>query len=46
MPTFGPEHDKMWARWALDILSKSMLYKGYDGVNALRWNFEVEPFVV
>jgi hypothetical protein len=24
-PTFKPEHDKIWAQWALDVPSESML---------------------
>jgi hypothetical protein len=24
-PAFGPGHDKIWAQWALDIVSKNML---------------------
>ncbi len=30
-----PEHDTIWTWW-----------KGYDSVDAPRWNFEVEQFVV
>ncbi len=44
-PTLGPKHDIIQAWWVLDIPSKSMLKK-YDGVNALRWNLEVELIVV
>jgi len=26
-PTFRPKHDKIWAQWASNILSESMLEK-------------------
>jgi hypothetical protein len=40
-----PKHDKTWAWWASDIHQRTC-WKGYDGANILRWNLEVEPFVV
>ncbi len=33
------EHD------GLQISCQKICWKGYDGVNASRWNLEVEPFV-
>jgi hypothetical protein len=45
MPTLRLEHDKIWTWWLSIIVSDNML-KGYDGANALRWNFENKPFVV
>ncbi len=45
MPTLRLEHDKIWTWWVSIIVSDNML-KGYDGANALRWNFENKPFVV
>jgi hypothetical protein len=41
MPTFGPKHDKIQARWALNILSKNLLEKVW-------WykRSKIEPFVV
>jgi hypothetical protein len=44
-PALKLEYDKMWTRWALDISLENMLKK-YDGVDTLKWNLEVEPFVV
>jgi hypothetical protein len=29
----------------LRISCKKTCWKGYDGVDVLKWNFEVEPFV-
>jgi hypothetical protein len=30
----------------LQVSHKKTCWKRYDGVNALKWNIEIEPFVV
>jgi hypothetical protein len=30
----------------LQVSRQKAYWKRHDGVNALRWNFEIEPFVV
>jgi hypothetical protein len=45
MPPFGPKHDKIWAWWASDIPLENMLKRVWC-VDVLRWNLEIEPFVV
>ncbi len=43
-PAPEPKHDKIRAQWASNVPLENMLEK-YDGVNALRWILEIEPFV-
>ncbi len=38
------KHDKIRKQWVSNTLLKSMLER-YDGVNILRWNLKIEPFV-
>jgi hypothetical protein len=40
----GPKHDKIWARWVLDIMSQNLLKKVIWRKNS-EWNLEVEPFI-
>ncbi len=44
MPTTRPKHDKIREQWVSNTLLENMLDR-YDGVNVLKWNLKVKPFV-
>jgi hypothetical protein len=39
-----PKHDKIYAQWTSNISSKK--HNGKGMMDVLRWNFEIETFVV
>jgi hypothetical protein len=51
MPNFSkcwasPPHLAKLGLRQIQISYHKACWKGYDGVDVLKWNFEVEPFVV